>query len=533
VSITGFTLTGNSSLVWEGSLKIVSSGNKVVGNTFSDNKYGVFIDSQGKDDNLISDNSFLDNEYGVFVYFDSNHTTISDNLFQGNEYGINLHSSDHNSVTRNICTGNTHGIYLDLVSEHNLVSGNTCSLNENGIYVYISSHNALVNNTCSHNTRNGIIFNNYAYDNTLNGNTISDNDVGITFHFNSRNNTLRYNSIVNNAAGVDASGNEGKVIDAAYNYWGDTSGPYHSDRNPEGTGDSISDDVDFRPWIQEFQAFIDSISPNPARPGEIVYFNGSGIEPFDTIVGYEWRSSIDGHLSSEQSFNSSSLSEGKHIIYFRIRNSKGSWSKEAQGSLLVGETDDPSPSLLSSPLVLGILMVVCSAGVLVILYVLFTETGLYMLGSFLLPLYSRLKKEEIMNQEVRGRIYQVIVSNPGIHLRGILKEYRKANRPSLHISGLVYHLDVLGRNRMIRSVTDGYRKLFYIRGHPVEKTLPELILDKITEYFRNHRKGITGRELAESFNVSEKIVRTNLKKISKDVTAERDGRFLRYRPLSE
>ncbi len=38
-------------------------------------------------------------------------------------------------------------------------------------------------------------------------------------------------------------------FDASYNWWGDASGPYHETKNPNGTGDEISDYVIFEPWI--------------------------------------------------------------------------------------------------------------------------------------------------------------------------------------------------------------------------------------------------------------------------------------------
>ena len=40
------------------------------------------------------------------------------------------------------------------------------------------------------------------------------------------------------------------IIDAEYNWWGDATGPYHPDTNPGGLGDSVSDYVDFVPWLQ-------------------------------------------------------------------------------------------------------------------------------------------------------------------------------------------------------------------------------------------------------------------------------------------
>jgi len=38
-------------------------------------------------------------------------------------------------------------------------------------------------------------------------------------------------------------------IDARCNWWGSSSGPYHAIDNPSGTGDEVSDDVDFYPWL--------------------------------------------------------------------------------------------------------------------------------------------------------------------------------------------------------------------------------------------------------------------------------------------
>jgi len=38
------------------------------------------------------------------------------------------------------------------------------------------------------------------------------------------------------------------VVDARYNWWGDTSGPYHALTNPDGLGDEVSNSVWFDPW---------------------------------------------------------------------------------------------------------------------------------------------------------------------------------------------------------------------------------------------------------------------------------------------
>ncbi|MBA4373991.1 MAG: hypothetical protein C0402_14165 [Thermodesulfovibrio sp.] len=82
-------------------------------------------------------------------------------------------------------------------------------------------------------------------------------------------------------------------------------------------------------------AVIDSLSPNPALPGEIVTFTGHGTDSDGTIGGYSWRSSLDGLLSESATFVTSVLSSGNHIIYFKVKDDKAVWSSEAGSTLSV------------------------------------------------------------------------------------------------------------------------------------------------------------------------------------------------------
>ena len=60
--------------------------------------------------------------------------------------------------------------------------------------------------------------------------------------------TINFNKIVGNSeCGVLNEG--GETLDATNNWWGDASGPYHKTLNPDGTGDAVSDNVDFEPWL--------------------------------------------------------------------------------------------------------------------------------------------------------------------------------------------------------------------------------------------------------------------------------------------
>ena len=74
---------------------------------------------------------------------------------------------------------------------------------------------------------------------------------------------LRRNWIFDNNGYGILNGN-GEVIDAALNYWGHTSGPYHAEQNDDGQGNQVSDKVNFFPWYQDedFQSVSDGTVHN-------------------------------------------------------------------------------------------------------------------------------------------------------------------------------------------------------------------------------------------------------------------------------
>ena len=62
--------------------------------------------------------------------------------------------------------------------------------------------------------------------------------------------TVQYNNIHDNSEyGLIVRNANGKTVDATLNWWGHASGPYHPTLNSDGTGDAVSDNVDFDPWL--------------------------------------------------------------------------------------------------------------------------------------------------------------------------------------------------------------------------------------------------------------------------------------------
>jgi C1A family cysteine protease len=85
-------------------------------------------------------------------------------------------------------------------------------------------------------------------------------------------------------------------------------------------------------------ATIVAITPNPAEQVfDTVSFLGNGTDPDGTVSAYNWSSSLDGPLSTAQSFTkpASELSLGTHNITFRVQDDQGAWSAETTCNLTI------------------------------------------------------------------------------------------------------------------------------------------------------------------------------------------------------
>jgi hypothetical protein len=58
---------------------------------------------------------------------------------------------------------------------------------------------------------------------------------------------LGCNDIYNNGVGL-RNETPSTVVNAQNQWWGSASGPYHELLNPNGTGNSVTDGVNFSPW---------------------------------------------------------------------------------------------------------------------------------------------------------------------------------------------------------------------------------------------------------------------------------------------
>ncbi len=149
---------------------------------------------------------------------------------QGGDYSIILKNPGAGSVSGVTVSGNTinnattAGIRQQDVVTGVTYSGNTISSNPIGLEIVSGTVTSITNNDITNNTADGIKISGTATVGSINNNNFAGNtSYGI-----------------NNTTGVD--------VNAENNWWGSSIGPFHATNNTSGTGDAVSDNVDYNPW---------------------------------------------------------------------------------------------------------------------------------------------------------------------------------------------------------------------------------------------------------------------------------------------
>jgi len=184
--------------------------------------------------------------------------TILGNTIDNCQYGIMAGAGVSNStiwnnkITNSIQDNSNWGAiaFFGTISSIT-ISGNEVSSNENlnGIYLGSGTYNDIL----------------------VESNIISSNlgGVKIASGVNFTNLVLNFNNIEGNTTGV--LNESALLVYAEANWWGAASGPYHPTNNPDGTGDAVSDNVKFVPFLSP-NVTITKTGPAQANQGnKIIY----------------------------------------------------------------------------------------------------------------------------------------------------------------------------------------------------------------------------------------------------------------------
>ncbi|MCX6662728.1 MAG: PKD domain-containing protein [Euryarchaeota archaeon] len=248
------------------------------------------------------------------------------------------------------------GISLDhcnaITVRNNLITNNDAA----GISLTASDQNIIENNIIQHNQK-GIQLSYFSNYSKITDNTILDNDIYGVYVFQSYSNNFSRNNFVTNYPNAQDSFKNSWSENGQGNYWGD----YNKyDNNSDGIGDTpyaiSGGNIDEYPLgyfkqpeqpgggNQQPIAVSLSISKTSANFGELISFTGQGIDSDGSIVGYNWRSNLNGTLNTEQSFSTSTLSIGAHTIYFKVRDNDDVWSTEKTASITINPPVNHAPT---------------------------------------------------------------------------------------------------------------------------------------------------------------------------------------------
>ena len=152
-----------------------------------------------------------------------------------------------------------------------------------------------------------------------------------------------------------------------------------------------------------------------------------------------------------------------------------------------------------------------SMSVLAMGLIAFTETGKYKflaLLPLLIPMYTRIQKEDVLDQFVRGQIYGYIKTNPGVHYNQIRRGIDIKN------GTLSYHLRVLEKTELIKSRREGLR---YRAFYPTSMKFPKVERFRLTELqisildVINKNSGIDQKEIANKLDKKPQTINYNIK----------------------
>jgi hypothetical protein len=265
--ITGNTITENVAGIYAGGIGLYQSSATITDNIIADNKVlsghgqgGGIVISLGTP--LISGNMISGNASaggcGVWIYWASPimlGNTITENVRSGSWGGgtVNIIESSPiirgDTITNNqtddgygagvICTQNSAPVIDSCVITNNIGTG---------LYSSVWSEPTITYCNISRNAGDGLCFNECSTA-TVMYNNIRDNERHGVYCLVNGNPKINYNDIAGNGWYGVNNATPSIIINAENNWWGDSTGPYHPDSNPGGSGDPVSDYVDFIPWL--------------------------------------------------------------------------------------------------------------------------------------------------------------------------------------------------------------------------------------------------------------------------------------------
>ncbi|MHB8604562.1 MAG: winged helix-turn-helix transcriptional regulator [Thermoplasmatota archaeon] len=150
----------------------------------------------------------------------------------------------------------------------------------------------------------------------------------------------------------------------------------------------------------------------------------------------------------------------------------------------------------------------------------------------LVPLYSHLRDDELLNDTNRSRIFELIKGEPGISTKDI------ADRLDLAWGTVTHHLGKLEKSRLVVSKKYGKYRRYFVNGASEQKdTVAVLKIHRtadVAEIIRTH-PGITQKEVGEALGVSSSTILWHVRRLEQTALIQkvRAGKAVKYFPSAD
>ena len=298
VNISGFTVSGatgggQAGIYLGAGVTLCNIHDNILTGSFD----GIWLGS-GSNHNTITSNTTSNNtNQGFEVYISSDNTFTNNTANSNTAYGFKIDSGNNNVFTGN--TANSNGKYGFYVVEgdgggatNSTFTNNTANSNtQYGMRMNGGSGNTLIGNTFNLNVIDGIKLKEDIPSLTLTNNSFTNSQIGIEIDVSVANGipawTVSSNTITGNTLSISNAGTG--TLNAINNWWGNATGPTHSS-NLGGTGDAVSDNVNFTPWLVNPVGYVAPAPSKPLTPEEQASLNLSIAEQVDlygaTNIGF-------------------------------------------------------------------------------------------------------------------------------------------------------------------------------------------------------------------------------------------------------